>query len=107
MHYLSHKYGNRHKLPVNYPFLCYQIAFLGWGRGSGSDDLYQVHLKLVNQNLCDTLLRPTFDPNVMICAGDVLNGGRGICSVRLIDHKVLSSIYPAMNYLLFSFCICV
>ena len=94
-------------LPVKEPFLCYQIPFLGWGRGSGSDDLYQAHLKLVNQSVCHNLLRPIFDPDVMICAGDVENGGRDVCYVRLIDHKVLSSIYPAMNYLLFSYHSCV
>ena len=60
---------------------------LGWGRGSGSNDLYQVHLELVNQSVCDNLLNPTpgmfseFDPELMICAGDVENGGRDVCQV--------------------------
>ena len=58
--------------------------YLGWGRGSESHDLYQVHLELVNQDVCNNLLntdRSFFEPQVMICAGDVENGGRGTCSV--------------------------
>ena len=59
----------------------------GWGDGSGSETLYQVHLEILNQTVCDTLLNPDpgvfyeFDPEVMICAGDVENGGRDACQV--------------------------
>ena len=65
----------------------HQIQCLGWGRGSGSNDLYQVHMELVNQSVCDNLLIPNprsqfeFYQDVMICAGDVENGGRSVCSV--------------------------
>ena len=46
-----------------------------------------MHLELVNQSVCDNLLNPNpqidrkFDQDVMICAGDVENGGRDICYV--------------------------
>ena len=59
----------------------------GWGDGSGSATLYQVHLELLNQTVCDNLLNPTpgmfskFNPELMICAGDVENGGRDVCQV--------------------------
>ena len=55
--------------------------YLGWGRGSGTNTLYQVHLELVNQSVCDTQLGGRFDPELMICAGDVENGGRDACGV--------------------------
>ena len=60
------------------------IPSLGWGTGSGSDTLYQVRLELLNQSLCNTILSPTgrlFFPEINICAGDVENGGKGICDV--------------------------
>ena len=70
-----------------YTLFSYQIPCLGWGHGSGSNDLYQVHLNLVNQSMCDNLLNPypgpysQFDQDLMICAGDVENGGRDTCPV--------------------------
>ena len=61
------------------------MSHVGWGAGSGSNYLYQVHLELVNQSVCDDLLNindmTEFDPDVMICAGDVENGGRDSCQV--------------------------
>ena len=56
------------------------IPYPGWGSGSGSTDLYQVHLELVAQSDCDNALDP-YDEDVMICAGDVRNGGRDTCQV--------------------------
>ena len=49
--------------------------------------MYQVHLELVNQSVCDNLWNPSddmeqlFDQELMICAGDVENGGRDSCQV--------------------------
>ena len=62
------------------------IPSLGWGRGSGSDALYQVHVELVNQSVCATIYNDGFPGNKfrqekMICAGDVQNGGRDACGV--------------------------
>ena len=65
----------------------HQIPCLGWGHGSGSNDLYQVHLELVNQGVCNNLLNSNprvqgqFDQNLMICAGDAENGGKDTCQV--------------------------
>ena len=42
--------------------------------------MYQVHLELVAQSDCDNALDP-YDEDVMICAGDVENGGRDTCQV--------------------------
>ena len=70
-----------------YTLFSYQIPCLGWGHGSGSNDLHQVHLQLVNQSVCHNLLNPNpkvkliFHQDLMICAGDIENGGRGICKV--------------------------
>ena len=61
-----------------YPLL--SIPHLGWGDGSGSNDLYQVHLELVAQDVCDDAMNP-YDQDKMICAGDVANGGRDTCQV--------------------------
>ena len=40
-------------------------------------------MELVNQSVCDNLLNPyphhKFNQDVMICAGDVENGGRDTC----------------------------
>ena len=52
----------------------------GWGSGSRSDDLYQVHLESVAQDVCDELMNP-YDRDSMICAGDVASGGRDTCQV--------------------------
>ena len=45
-------------------------------------------MELVNQSVCDSLLNPShdlyrgpFNPDLMICAGDVEDGGRDTCSV--------------------------
>ena len=70
-----------------YTLFSYQIPCLGWGLGSGSNDLYQVHLPLVNQSVCNNLLNPNhkvklnFLQDLMICAGDVENGGISTCQV--------------------------
>ena len=67
--------------------MCNEIPNLGWGTGSGSNDLHQVHLELVNQSVCDELLNPNpeveqpFDTDQMICAGNVENGGRDTCFI--------------------------
>ena len=60
----------------------------GWGRGSGSRDLHQVHVELVNQSVCADLLDTTraFNPDLMICAGNVEAGGRDTCSVGLFEN---------------------
>ena len=69
-----------------YTLFSYQIPCLGWGLGSGSNDLYQVRLKLVDRSRCEKLLDPPypwvkhyFDQDLMICAGE--NGGRSACNV--------------------------
>ena len=71
---------------INLYFLSFtnSIIYSGWGLRSGSHDLYQVHLELVSQSVCNNYLNTlagTFDPQLMICAGDVENGGRGTCIV--------------------------
>ena len=44
-------------------------------------------MEILNQSVCENLyyspheLDPVFDPYLMICAGDLVNGGRGVCSV--------------------------
>ena len=64
------------------------ISHIGWGLGSCSDNLYQVHLELRNQSDCDSLLNDyfyfypnIFHPELIICAGDVVNSNRSVCSV--------------------------
>ena len=64
----------------------YSISHLGCGIGPFSNSLYQVHLELVNQSDCDSLLNNYFDfypnifhPELMICAGDIVNAGRSVC----------------------------
>ena len=58
--------------------------------------MYQVHLELVNQSVCDTILNPNpdvqseFDPELMVCAGDVENGGRDTCDVSQISKNTIS-----------------
>ena len=60
------------------------IPSSGWGDGSGSRNLYQVHLELVNR-ICNRIY--TFgnvtivDTDLQICAGDIQNGERDICPV--------------------------
>ena len=47
--------------------------------------MYQVHVELVNQSVCDNLLNAyrqgKFDQDLMICAGDIENGGIDTCKV--------------------------
>ena len=58
------------------------IPSLGWGAGSGSRNLYQVHLELVEQSLCRRIYTfARFDQDLQICAGDFQNGGRTTCFV--------------------------
>ena len=65
----------------------HSIPCPGWGRGSGSSNLYQVHLEILNQSVCEQLYPetrnwdPIFDQDHMICTGDFENGGRGVCPV--------------------------
>ena len=66
------------------------ISNPGWGSGSESTDLYQVHLELVAQSDCDNALDP-YDEDVMICAGDVENGGRDTCQVGRYQASVVLS----------------
>ena len=66
------------------------IPYPGWGSGSGSTDLYQVHLELVAQSDCDSAL-DTYDEDVMICAGDVRSGGRDTCQVGRYQASVVLS----------------
>ena len=74
----------------------FSINHSGWGYGSYSDNLYEVILELVDQRVCDSLLNShdpsfpdIFNPELMICAGDVEIGGRSTCSV---GHQ-----YTSMN----------
>ena len=61
------------------------IPSLGWGAGSGSRNLYQVHLELVEQSLCKRIYNfggvTHFDQDLQICSGDFQNGGRSTCFV--------------------------
>ena len=63
------------------------ISSLGWGAGSGSRNLYQVHLELVEQSLCKRIYNfggvTRFDQDLQICAGDIQNGERDTCFVRI------------------------
>ena len=72
------------------------IPYPGWGSGSGSTDLYQVHLELVAQSDCDNALDP-YDEDVMICAGDVRNGGRDTCQVGL--YHAFVNVQESLNKL--------
>ena len=56
------------------------IVFTGWGTGSNSDHLYQVHLEWVEQVVCQEILGSAFVPEDMVCAGPI-NGGRSTCHV--------------------------
>ena len=62
-------------------FTIYSIYHPGWGEGSESDNLYQVHLQLVNQSICNHFLQLFFDEDSMICAGDAETGVRSTCEV--------------------------
>ena len=61
------------------------IPSSGWGAGSGSRKLHQVHLDLVKQSVCNRTFTfgavTLFDPDLQICAGDIQNGERDTCSV--------------------------
>ena len=83
---MNHKYKNRHETPVINPRNNNHLSIpsLGWGRGSGSNALYRVHLELLNQSVCDNNLSSNFNQSLMICAGNLENGGRGACSVRTL-----------------------
>ena len=56
--------------------------FVGWGSGSFSLYLYQVHLEMLSQETCAREINEFVD-ETMICAGDVQNGGRDTCQVCL------------------------
>ena len=72
------------------------ISCPGWGDGSGSPNLYQVQMEILDQSVCENLYfssnewDPLFDRYLMICAGDLVNGGRGVCSVG--DHFRCSNL---------------
>ena len=61
----------------------------------------------MNQSVCDAILNPDpdlqheFDPELMLCAGDVENGGRDTCDVSQISKKLgrkkFDRITRAMN----------
>ena len=77
------------------------LTFLGWGDGSNSDNLYQVLVEVVRQEECSEFYDPYFDPETMICAGDLENGDRGVCSVSVVfpfytmlPHNIL---FPCKN----------
>ena len=57
----------------------------GWGAGSGSRNLYQVHLELVEHSICNRIFTfgavTILDQNFQICAGDIQNGERDTCPV--------------------------
>ena len=63
----------------------HSITSSGWGVGSGSHNLHQVHLELLSQSDCENILDfnflDSFNQDVMICAGDVENGERDVCPV--------------------------
>ena len=88
------------EIHVNNLMLAHSMPHLGWGDGSGSDNLYQVHLELLNQSVCDNLLgdRGDFDPEVMICAGDAENGGRSPCHVS--DQEYVCLVSPEQDVLI-------
>ena len=76
--------------------------FVGWGTGSDSNDLYQVHLALVPQGTCDQELR-RYVNETMICAGDVENGGRDTCRVRKVESKdvmlqIMYNLWSSMSW---------
>ena len=58
--------------------------------------MYQVHLELVAQSDCDNALDP-YDEDVMICAGDVENGGRDTCQVGCYHASV--NVQESLNKL--------
>ena len=70
-------------------FTIYSIHHPGWGEGSESDNLYQVHLQLVNQSICNHFLQPFFDEDLMISAGDAETGVRSTC--RVGHQQVMTS----------------
>ena len=61
------------------------ISYAGWGIGSRSFNLYQVHLEYLNQSECRNVIGQfpeDFDPEQKICAGNLEPGEeRGPCEV--------------------------
>ena len=69
------------------------IPFLGWGIGSNSKNLYQVDLKLLSQSFCEILYDDPLDtfrfhPDLQICAGERVNGGKGVCGVSHYNAQI-------------------
>ena len=66
--------------------LIHSISYLGWGDGSGSNHLYQVHLELLNQSVCNDLLNSNNGTNFNshpydMCRRCGQDGARTLCNV--------------------------
>ena len=75
------------------------MCCLGWGLGSRSFALHQVHLELLNQSVCDTIFGRSFVQDLMICAGDVEAGGRDTCSVTIFTEFVVNYESSLVHYM--------